>query len=257
MKAIETVYKGYRFRSRLEARWAVAFDFLGIQWEYEKEGFDLEKDGWYLPDFWLPERKIWVEVKGTKPKKSEKDKAMALADHTESACFIVTNIPDPFATNDDTLPGCVPYPNNSDLRLSVKLPDVWRYRAFESMEARHDLGGGWGVNLGCPVCGYNYVHFNDAENKYSNDDYKAWAGRGDAIYIPMWGECGHHWVMRIGFHKGFTFIGIENATEDIRGDLLYLLANGDINSRREACQVARQARFEHGETPTFTIKRAS
>lgn len=28
VKAIDTVYKGYRFRSRLEARWAVFFDAL-------------------------------------------------------------------------------------------------------------------------------------------------------------------------------------------------------------------------------------
>jgi hypothetical protein len=28
IKAIETSYKGYRFRSRLEARWAVFFDAL-------------------------------------------------------------------------------------------------------------------------------------------------------------------------------------------------------------------------------------
>jgi len=52
IKAIETVYNGYRFRSRLEARWAVFFDTLGIEYRYEPEGFDL--DGiWYLPDFFL------------------------------------------------------------------------------------------------------------------------------------------------------------------------------------------------------------
>lgn len=51
MKAIETRYKGYRFRSRLEARWAVFFDALGIKWEYEPEGYDLGEAGWYLPDF--------------------------------------------------------------------------------------------------------------------------------------------------------------------------------------------------------------
>jgi len=39
--AIETRYKGYRFRSRLEARWAVFFDALGVIWEYEKEGFEV------------------------------------------------------------------------------------------------------------------------------------------------------------------------------------------------------------------------
>lgn len=63
IKAIETKYKGYRFRSRLEARWAVFFDALGLRWEYEKEGFDLGKAGWYLPDFWLPELNCWVEIK--------------------------------------------------------------------------------------------------------------------------------------------------------------------------------------------------
>lgn len=63
IKAIETTYKGYRFRSRLEARWAVFFDALGVPWEYEKEGFDLGDGIWYLPDFWLPKEQAWVEVK--------------------------------------------------------------------------------------------------------------------------------------------------------------------------------------------------
>jgi len=67
MKAIETKYKGYKFRSRLEARWAVFFDSIGIEWLYEPEGFEKEVNGElirYLPDFYLPEKNIWVEVKG-------------------------------------------------------------------------------------------------------------------------------------------------------------------------------------------------
>lgn len=63
IKAIETVYKGYRFRSRLEARWAVFFDALGVEWEYEKQGFDLGAGRYYLPDFWLPKLGAWAEVK--------------------------------------------------------------------------------------------------------------------------------------------------------------------------------------------------
>jgi hypothetical protein len=55
MKAIETTYNGIKFRSRLEARYAVLFDELGIKWEYESEGFDLGKGLYYLPDFYLPE----------------------------------------------------------------------------------------------------------------------------------------------------------------------------------------------------------
>lgn len=54
IQPIETIYRGYRFRSRLEARWAVFFDALGIEWEYEPEGYKLSDGTWYLPDFWLP-----------------------------------------------------------------------------------------------------------------------------------------------------------------------------------------------------------
>jgi len=64
IKAIETIYNGYKFRSRLEARWAVLFDALGLEYEYEKEGYDLSDFGWYLPDFYLPGPKVFVEVKG-------------------------------------------------------------------------------------------------------------------------------------------------------------------------------------------------
>ena len=51
IKAIETRYKGYKLRSRLEARWAIFFDALGIKWEYEPEGFHLPDGSMYLPDF--------------------------------------------------------------------------------------------------------------------------------------------------------------------------------------------------------------
>ena len=62
IKPIETIYKGYKFRSRLEARWAVFFDALDIIYEYEPEGY-ATKAGWYLPDFWLPETKTFIEIK--------------------------------------------------------------------------------------------------------------------------------------------------------------------------------------------------
>ena len=63
IKPIQTKYKDCYFRSRLEARWAVFFDAMEIQWEYEKEGFILDDGTLYLPDFWLPESKTFVEVK--------------------------------------------------------------------------------------------------------------------------------------------------------------------------------------------------
>lgn len=66
IRPIETRYKGYRFRSRLEARWAVFFDALGLPWQYEPEGFHDGKTR-YLPDFFVGEaddwRSVFVEVK--------------------------------------------------------------------------------------------------------------------------------------------------------------------------------------------------
>jgi hypothetical protein len=64
IKPIETWYGGCRFRSRLEARWAVFFDQLTIRWEYEAQGYELPSGARYLPDFWLPDENFAVEVKG-------------------------------------------------------------------------------------------------------------------------------------------------------------------------------------------------
>ena len=72
MQAIQTTYKGYRFRSRLEARWAVLLDCLGAKCSYESEGFDLGGT-WYLPDFWIDDWNAWLEVKG--PTASEQEEA--------------------------------------------------------------------------------------------------------------------------------------------------------------------------------------
>lgn len=67
IKAIETKYKGYNFRSRLEARWAVFLDTLGIKWRYEVEEYDLGELGYYLPDFVVTGESgesVFLEVKG-------------------------------------------------------------------------------------------------------------------------------------------------------------------------------------------------
>ena len=74
IKAIETVYNGYKFRSRLEARWAVFFDAAGVEYEYEPEGFVLPSGKRYLPDFLIHNctergpKDLWVEVKGSMSK---------------------------------------------------------------------------------------------------------------------------------------------------------------------------------------------
>jgi len=63
MPAIETYYAGVLFRSRLEARWAVFFDQLRVKWFYEYEGYKLPSGTKYVPDFWLHELGLLVEIK--------------------------------------------------------------------------------------------------------------------------------------------------------------------------------------------------
>lgn len=66
IQPIQTAYKGYKFRSRLEARWAVFFDALGLKWQYEVEGFKLPNGECYLPDFRvisINKMVYWYEIK--------------------------------------------------------------------------------------------------------------------------------------------------------------------------------------------------
>jgi hypothetical protein len=118
IKAIETAYKGYNFRSRLEARWAVFFDALGIEWEYEPEGFEFEDGTRYLPDFLLKkgskhtaeslsgrefsnvveslllaDTRVYVEIKGTQPTSEELEKLEKLCIGTATNCYLYAGAP--------------------------------------------------------------------------------------------------------------------------------------------------------------------
>jgi hypothetical protein len=86
-KAIETRYSKHKFRSRLEARWAVFFDNLEIKWEYEKEGYNLQGE-LYLPDFYIPSLDCWIEIKGEAPGVRSERLAELLAKETGSPVYI-------------------------------------------------------------------------------------------------------------------------------------------------------------------------
>ena len=82
LKAIDTKYAGHLFRSRLEARWAVFFDCLGIHWEYEPEGYVLPDGVHYLPDFRITTpsgARRWIEIKPAHIKNDPKFAAFAKA----------------------------------------------------------------------------------------------------------------------------------------------------------------------------------
>ena len=95
IKAIQTAYAGYHFRSRLEARWAVFFDSLGVEWLYENEGFELSDGSRYLPDFEISAFGFdcFVEIKPTKPNEDEINKAKLLSFGTGKPVYFLTDIP--------------------------------------------------------------------------------------------------------------------------------------------------------------------
>ena len=69
MQALKTFYNHNKYRSRLEAKWAVYFDQMGVKFEYEPAGFNIGHKC-YLPDFYLPELDTYIEVK---PESGDRD----------------------------------------------------------------------------------------------------------------------------------------------------------------------------------------
>src|SRR5258708_37598168 len=85
-RAIETRYDGYKFRSRLEARYATFFNTLKIPYIYEMERYALEGTP-YLPDFYLTQHACFIEIKGVEPTPDETRKARLLCLYTMNPGF--------------------------------------------------------------------------------------------------------------------------------------------------------------------------
>lgn len=94
MQIIETNYDGYRFRSRAEAMWAVFFNAIGWKYNYKMEGFGGSGFS-YLPDFYMPQLEIWLEVKGAEPAEHEMNVARALSRSRRQRVLIAIGQPEP------------------------------------------------------------------------------------------------------------------------------------------------------------------
>ena len=102
IRPIQTRYKGYHFRSRLEARWAVFFDAMGFKWQYEPEGYVLPDGTHYLPDFRIEfpiicgeVATLWVEIKPSLFSEKFMKFMAALPDDWRVKGTILKDIPEP------------------------------------------------------------------------------------------------------------------------------------------------------------------
>jgi hypothetical protein len=184
------------FRSRLEARWAVFFDACGIKYEYEPEGFDLGNGVYYLPDFYLPEVKMYVEVKSSYNFSDEDKKKVDL------------------------------------FRSKWCWPDEAAYPIYKLI-----------VLTEIPPANMDLLYYASDQLYQYGEDYCGFGVGFDAVYLPC--------VCTICGKIGFEFEGRSPriCMHDPNNDKYPRNYNHPLI--RNAFNKARQARFEHGETPTF------
>lgn len=203
IKAIETEYNGYKFRSRLEARWAVFFDALGVEYEYEPEGFELHSGKWYLPDFRLKcygtrgycgkdPFDLYIEVKPQgRMTQEDADKIIEFA-----------NMPwDENGAWDETKEA-----ESNQILIVGNIP------ALGCSSDSASLGAYEGMN-GVRICPFNYELID-------GDYFAAYPAATNGKFY-LWGD-------------DSNYINIS-----------------DIDIVESAYNAARQARFEHGETPVI------
>lgn len=204
IKPIETVYNGYRFRSRLEARWAVFFDAAGIKYEYEPEGFELEDGTRYLPDFYLPEMGKFFECKGVMSDKDENKLRLflkALSKHYG------------------------PSENRDRDEMVIGFPDMKFQTAWWSANVEYD--------------GYGNPIKYDYENGHVEYCDESWLCRCRKCKKLFFMNSLMGWECRCcGFYDGDSGFSIE----------VDAYADEDYKNYKPII-IARQARFEHGETP--------
>jgi hypothetical protein len=244
IKAIETQYNGYRFRSRLEARWAVFFDTLGIRYEYEKEGFELPDGTRYLPDFWLPNEQVWVEIKGQEATVVERTKCALLADATGKPVALFVGEPGYELSSPYFEQYCHVWPTHSiETFYGFHVPPR-EVSHYDHMWANHffeyepDAPGAVGL------VGHLKQHgFEPAPYTGTRESMKALIELDQLYYEQQYGKPHPRWL------NGFA---VPEHQLEFRENRIRFEAITDLSpypSILRAYQAARSARFEFGETP--------
>lgn len=220
-QAIETRYANCRFRSRTEARWAVAFDALGEPWQYELNGYYIRDPSplvppvRYLPDFWLPDRRLWVEVKGAEAALAKEWPLLSAAVHPRYGLPL------------DPSDGLQEFPDLGEVPRLLVLGSIPRSQNATTVRAGFllfELLDGCGVVRRCDLLGHKTAVLLDFEWTHS-------------ICLPA--RC----------------LDLEGCdVEVIRTD--EELLKEEARRINYALSCARSARFEHGEQPVVKPWRA-
>lgn len=229
VRSIETSYAGCRFRSRLEARYAVFFDALNIAWDYEPQGFEVGGDPSigdcgtgpgpirYLPDFWLPDLGLWVEVKGDLRRVDLHTLCLASLPPGRGGL--------PFGGPDDDSGSSAGSPNRLRLLILTGIP---------RLPSDH-----WCVPVHwCLSWNKGDVLAERFEFMFNGDDVQVWTEGGAET---VWRDDGG------GLTLPFTTPLLGRIT---RGGEHAVQDHGDNTRRlRDAYTAARSVRFEFGQTP--------
>lgn len=92
--SIPTRYHGYLCRSRLEARWMVFFESIGLEFNYELDGFEFAEGTRYLPDFYFPQIRMWGEVKPYELTGKQQRQANLLVEASKRDMLLLIGPPD-------------------------------------------------------------------------------------------------------------------------------------------------------------------
>jgi hypothetical protein len=218
IQAIETRYAGHHFRSRLEARWAVFFNALGIKWEYEPQGYTVGPNKIpYLPDFYLPDLKVAVEVKGD----SERLSLNLLADFLEGSRDAHTVL----------VLGSIPKEEQRGTPTHLLL-----YRAFD---IRPDPITVERINEFGPVIDKLDAEDRNIVNRFARDRGRPTIAMTQAAFF--YGKA--PFISPLGIMPSLPNTGV---IEPLSPPIMPTLPYPKIQAAYEA---ARTARFEHGETP--------
>jgi hypothetical protein len=244
LKAIETKYKGYRFRSRLEARWAVFFDALGITWEYEFEGFHTGIGG-YLPDFYMPDGNYYIEIKPHK-NLSEREIIKAMYIGIERPLVVLCGTPDiPIIRNEKVVSGPIGIAFNtvvdkgSDAIKKIANPSGYiRFVKYDNDQ--------WAITEIVKRDFLDQICVHVGSNRATAIDGRPWLWheRTDGSFL-LWP---HPAIELTREETGIPFFGPEG---DTGFSLVPMLTTKKVDTHRlrAAASAARSARFEHGEQP--------